>query len=139
MSPPPLRSPRQKIKHHASPAISSEGVHRTYIRPVFGLNSSGWPHFLSFTSIFSTRTGSFFTNSYLHASSSILIAMLAKFIVVFLALSTFANAAPAMRTSKLVPCIVDAPAHLFSPQVEAYPSPLMVILSTCEIWMQHPP
>ena len=39
--------------------------------------------------------------------------MLAKFIVVFLALSTFANAAPAMRTSRLASCVVDTPAHLF--------------------------
>ena len=92
---------QQEMKHRASPVISSAGVHRTYIRPGFGLN------FLRLASLpllhfpFPNRTGSFFTNSYLHASRSILIAMFAKFIVVFLALSTFANAAPAMRTSKL--------------------------------------
>ena len=39
--------------------------------------------------------------------------MFAKFIVVFLALSAFANAAPGMRTLKLVSCIVDSPAHFF--------------------------
>ena len=49
------------------------------------------------------------------------------------------DAAPAMRTSRLASCVVDTPARLFLPQVEAYPSPLMAILSTCEIPMQNPP
>ena len=39
--------------------------------------------------------------------------MFAKFIVGFLALSTFANAAPSMRTSRLASGVVDTPAHLF--------------------------
>ena len=100
------------MKHHASPVISSEGVHRIYIRPVFALN------FLRLASLpilhfpLPHRTGSFFTNSYLLASWSIFITMFAKFIVAFLALSTLANAAPATRTSRLASCVVDTPAHL---------------------------
>ena len=99
--------------HHASPVISSEGVHRTYIRPAFGLNFLRLAPLPILHFHFPRRTGSFFTNTYLLASWSILIAMFAKLIVVFLALSTFANAAPAMRTSRLAPRVVDTPAHNF--------------------------
>ena len=99
--------------HNASPVISSDGVQRIYIRYVFGLNFLRLASLLTFHFPFPTRTGSFFANSYLPASLSILIVMFAKFIVVFLALSAFANAAPGMRTSKLVSCILDALAHPF--------------------------
>ena len=98
---------------NASPVISSEGVHKIYIRHVFGLYFLRLASLPTFLFPFPTRTASFSANSYLHASLSILIAMFARFIVVFLALSAFANAAPGMRTSKLVSCIVDAPAHPF--------------------------